>query len=50
MKRFTAYESSESPIITWNVRGRRSSHTPEEVSTPMAAAMTSSFTSRSQSA
>src|SRR5690554_5420270 len=36
MKRFTAYDSRDSPMMTWKVRGRSSSHTPEPASTPMA--------------
>src|SRR5690606_7198626 len=36
MNRLTAYESSERPMITWKVRGRRISQTPEAVSRPMA--------------
>ena len=36
MNRLTAYDSSDSPMITWKVRGRSSSHTPEAASTPMA--------------
>ena len=39
MNRFTAYESSVSPMSTWNVRGRSSSHTPDPASTPMAIAI-----------
>ena len=43
MNRFTAYDSSDRPMITWKVRGRSSSHTPEPVSTPMAMASTISI-------
>ena len=40
MNRLTAYESSVSPMITWKVRGRSSSQTPEPPSTPMTSAST----------
>ena len=39
MNRLTAYDSSDSPISTWKVRGRSTSQTPEPPSTPMATAM-----------
>src|SRR4051794_5161858 len=35
MNRLTAYDSSDNPTITWKVRARRISQTPEPVSTAM---------------
>ena len=50
MNRLTAYDSSVRPMITWKVRGRSSSQTPEPASTPMARASTTSIRPRSASA
>ncbi|KAG0933130.1 hypothetical protein G6F31_016386 [Rhizopus arrhizus] len=38
MKRFTAYDTSDSPMMNWKVRGRSSSQTPEPANTPIATA------------
>ena len=43
MNRLTAYDSSDKPMMTWKVRGRSSSQTPEPVSTPMAMTRTISI-------
>jgi len=43
MNRLTAYAKRASPMITWNVRGRSTSQTPEPPSTPTASAITISI-------